>query len=420
MPTRGVDIARINGTMKTAFSIVFWIVSLTPSSLGLGPKPQSQTAKGTVSPIWRLDLRSVGFTGFEPKQETWGLHLRPNPLCFSDSKVLIATFITREEVTTLARRKRTAEPLPLRLHGIFMDADAGKVEATKEWPITRPRGGIIAAGDGKFAVVAPALIALHSPSLELVKDLKLSSVQQSDLWDFHSSPSGKSIVAEYHTPEAYFQWIDTNSLTPRPVSIDTVLFSISDNEVAVRHNPYVKPQGFLEEVLIRTGDDPWRTICYVPAGRVGNCGRPQFLSNDVLALLMPHRFSLLPRTGGDEFSKVSFPDDEWLDRPFYPSSDGKRFAVTVWKHEGGSAFFDVSSHSVLKRIVVYDIPKRQEVYAFDAKSLNVKSASGVALSPDGSRLALLTEGVVQVYQLLFGQKDAVDAKGMSLGNGRPR
>jgi hypothetical protein len=94
--------------------------------------------------------------------------------------------------------------------------------------------------------------------------------------------------------------------------------------------------------------------------------------------------------------------------------------VTVWKHEGGSAFFDVSSHSVQKRIVVYDIPKRQEVYAFDAKSLNVKSASGVALSPDGSRLALLTEGVVQVYQLLFGQKDAVDAKGMSLGNGRPR
>jgi hypothetical protein len=183
----------------------------TPSP-GLGRKPKERVSNDTRGPLWTLDLRTVGFTGFAPKQETWGLNLRPNPLCFSDADVLVATFITRERVTTLARRDQPGEPLPLRLRTVFLNAGTGKVQASKEWPITRPRGGVVAAGDGRFAVLAPALIALYSPSLELVKDFKLSSEQQSHLWDFHVSSSGKTILVEYHYPEATYQWLNSDSL----------------------------------------------------------------------------------------------------------------------------------------------------------------------------------------------------------------
>lgn len=328
------------------------------------------------------------------------MHFRPNPLSFADKNVLIATFITREDVTGLARRDQPTEALPLRLHGIFLDANTGRVRATREWSITRPRGGIIAAGDGRFAVLTPASIALYSSSLELVKDLKLSSGQQSHLWDFHSSPNGHSILAEYHYPEASFQWIDTNSLRPQPAWSDRMTgVSISDKEFTIARETYVKSKGVFHEVLIGTGEGRWRTVCHVQVGQGDNCGLPEFLSNEAIALWEPHGLSVVSSTLGDLLLKASFREDEWLGRRWPSSADGKRFAVTVWAHKGGSAFFDISYHNVLKRIVIYDLGSRQAVYTLDAKQHKIRDVSGVVLSPDGSLMAILTDGVVQVYQL---------------------
>jgi hypothetical protein len=247
------------------------------------------------------------------------------------------------------------------------------------------------------------MIALYSPGLELVKDFKLSSEQQSHLFNFRASSTGKSIVVEYHYPEAAYQWLDTNTLIPRPASIPTVAFSISDDDVVIHRNPYLESKGFLSELLIRTGDGPWRTICRVLNGQGDTCGSPQFLSNDVLALLGSHRFQVVaPKIGGEALLKASFRDDEWLGSRFYASADGKRFAVGVSEHKGGSAFFDVSYNSVLKRIVVYDIPSRQPVYTLDAKKSKIKTFSGLALSPDGSLMAILVDGVIEVYKVSGG------------------
>jgi hypothetical protein len=379
----------------------FWVILLTQSSLGLGRKRNVETASAPDGPVWRVDLRSVGFTGFVPNGEQWGLHLKPNPLCFTDNNVLVAAFITREKVTTLARRNEQNEPLPLRLHGVFLNTEIGKVRNTKEWFITRPRGGIIAAGDGKFAVLTPAMIALYSSRLEPLKEFKLTSEQQSNLWDFRPSPSGKSIVAEYHNPAAYFEWVDTNSLIPRPTSIPVVAFSISDDDVVIKRSTYVKSKGFLSEILIRAADGSWSPICRVLNG--GACGgEPHFLSNDVLAVVSPHDLNILPKTGGEALIKASFRQDEWLGRSLYPSADGKRFAVTVWAHKGGNTLLDIDYHSLLKRIVIYDLSRRQAVYTVDAKQEKIKDVSGVALSPDGSLMAILVDGTVQVYELPSG------------------
>ena len=372
------------------------------SSLGLGHKivERKMIPSDAGSHVWRVDLRSVGFTGFAPKQEQWGLNLRQNPVAFSANSVLIATFITHEEVTTLARRDKPGDVLPLRLHAVFLNVDASKIQVTKEWSITRPRGGIVANGHGGFVLLTPGLIAVYSSSVELVNKLDLSSKQQSDLWDFHTSPTGKSILIEYHRPETSFQWMDASSLRSELSWDETMGFgSISDGEIAFSRETFVKSTGFIHEVLLRPRVGPEQTICRGIAGRGDSCGTPQFVSNDVLALLMPHELSVVPRTGGDALLKASFHDDEWLGRPLHPSADGQRFAVTVWAHKGGNAFFDIDSHSVLKRIVVYDLPSSRAVYTLDAKQRKIKNVSGVALSPDGSLLAVLTDGVVEVYRV---------------------
>ncbi|HEY6763287.1 MAG TPA: hypothetical protein VI386_00830 [Candidatus Sulfotelmatobacter sp.] len=289
-----------------------------------------------------------------------------------------------------------------------METGTGKVRASKEWPITRPGGGVVAAGDGRFAVLAPALITLYSPSLELVKDFKLSSEQQSHLWDFHLSTTGKSILVEYHYPDSSFQWIDAGSLQPQPAWRDLLTHvSIFDNGLAFEHNPGIT-SGVSHIVLIRQRDGPERTVCRVLVGEVNrNCGNPEFISNDVLALLTPHGVTLVPKTGGAALFKTSFRDDEWLGSRLYPSADGTRFAVTVSAHKGGSALLDIGFRNVLKRIIVYDLPSGKAVYTLNAKQQKVEDVSGVALSHDGSLLAILSGGLVNVYKLSSGHGDLV-------------
>jgi hypothetical protein len=220
------------------------------------------------------------------------------------------------------------------------------------------------------------------------------------------SPTGKSILVDYHYPEASFQWIDAGSLQPQPAWSDGLdISSISDNGVAFARNPEIKSNGVSHEVLIRSRDGSERTVCRSFVGhRLDSCGDPKFLSNEVLALWEYHEFSVVTKTAGEALFKATFRDDDWLGSrllgsPLRPSADGKRFAVAVWAQKGGSALFDISSHDVLKRIVVYDLPSRQAIYTLDAKQQKIKDFSGLALSADASLMAILTDGIVEVYRV---------------------
>ena len=285
----------------------------------------------------------------------------------------------------------------------------------RDWYTAHPAGGIIVVGEGKFVVFTPAVVSLYSPSLELVKDFKLSSEQQSHLWDFHSSPTGKVILVEYHYPEARYQWLDTDTLRPQSASWSESLpvLSVSDDkDITSFRDTYVRSKAInIYEALVQPRDRPERAVCRVIAGHGDDsCGEPEILSNELLALWSPHEFRVVPKTGGDAVLKGRFRDDEWLGSRLYPSADSKRFAVIVAAHKGGSALLDIGFHGVLKRIEIYDVPNPHPVYTLDAKQQKIKDVSGVALSPDGSLLAVLTDGVVEVYQLPSEHTETVGLK----------
>jgi hypothetical protein len=158
----------------------------------------------------------------------------------------------------------------------------------------------------------------------------------------------------------------------------------------------------IHEVLVRARDGPWRTFCKVRTGYEDQttCAIPEFISNDVLAMRGAHTLSLLPAEGGPTLLVERLPEDEWIGpRGLRASADGKRLAVAVYVHKGGSTVLDIDYHNVLKRIVVFDIPSRRWVYTLEAKKQKIKTISGLALSPDGALVAILTDGVVQVYRL---------------------
>jgi hypothetical protein len=246
------------------------------------------------------------------------------------------------------------------------------------------------------------LVALYSSKFEKLQTLSFSSEQQSHLWDLYASPSGKSLLAEYHYPSALYQWIDASSLQPQPAWKDERLpsaVSISDGGLTFFSQEFIKSQNvYINRVIVKSRTGSERVICH-EIGQGAGCGVPHFLSNELLALWMPHGVSVVPKVGGSPLLAVSFRDDEWVGQMLYPSSDGNRFAVTVWAHKGGSTLLDIDYHTVLKRIEIYDVPHSHPVYTLDAKQQRLKDVSGVALSPDGSLIAILTDGVVEVYRV---------------------
>jgi hypothetical protein len=381
--------------------ILFLGILNSTLSQELGHKTEIRISDSAINPFWKFDLRPVGYTEFTPNQDTGAIHVQPNALCFSGNTTLISTFMTGEDYPTLKRRDDPRNKLPFRLHGIILHVGASEVQATKEWQVARPLGGIVASGDGNFTVITSEMIALYSSNVELLRNLTFSPDERAHLWDFYPSPTGKTILVEYHYPDASFQWIDVNLLQPKPIWSDSLpVRSISDAALTYSRSTLKGSRSpTIHEVFIRSKDGSERVVCRVPAEKVDGCGYPQFLSDDSLALWMPHGLEVMPRTGGTTLISSKFGENDWVGPILYPSAGGKRFAITVWVQKGGNDRLDRSSHNVLKNIIVFDISSGKAVLRLDLADRKIGDISGLALSPDGSLLALLVDGVVEVYQL---------------------
>lgn len=81
------------------------------------------------------------------------------------------------------------------------------------------------------------------------------------------------------------------------------------------------------------------------------------------------------------------------------SAGGQRFAVPFFKLTGRVAALDIGGHGELETISVYDVPFHERSYRLDVKGPKIKELAKLALSPDGSKLAILYDQVVCVFQL---------------------
>jgi hypothetical protein len=59
----------------------------------------------------------------------------------------------------------------------------------------------------------------------------------------------------------------------------------------------------------------------------------------------------------------------------------------------------MAGHSVLKELLVYDTTPQLRGLIFDVKDTKVRDRTQFALSPDGSQVAVLNDGVIQVFTL---------------------
>lgn len=124
---------------------------------------------------------------------------------------------------------------------------------------------------------------------------------------------------------------------------------------------------------------------------------PQFVGEEML-LLTGNATSMI-RTDGKVIFAEDGPSRVCFGASAFVSTDGQRLVLPTCRLEGKVAAFDIGGHGVLKTILVYDVLSHDKSYALEVKGPKIKDEMQFAMSPDGSKLAVLNRETVQVFQL---------------------
>lgn len=401
---------------------VFGAILVFTSFLISGKDARPQGA--ALLPVWRTDLRpTVGsaplpfvYLTSAGEAQTPGV---VSSLWFSNDDTVVATFVVGETKgkPQLSRRGNFDNTPPLRLRAIFLDASTGKITNAASWPTESRASRIIAAREGKMVTWGGSDLALYAPNLTLLKRLTLPPIGLA-LWSARASPTGKNILLDSaKMSKGSWIWVETDSLKIVSSWVDepSGYRTISDQLIATstcwsgyecrlrvptlnggssckETGPKCEPQ-----VRIRGLSTEWKTIA---PGEPHTY--PQFINEDMLFLFLPGSNSgRLISTDG----KLLFEEPKGIRSGGcwgiggLPSADGRRFVIPSCQVKGANPMFDIGGHIVLKQIVVYDVGPEIRPCVLDVKGPNIQNHMDFALSPDGSKLAVLSDEFVEVFRL---------------------
>ena len=384
--------------MLISSAVLFLLVHLIRSPVG---STADNAVNQTIAARWTSDLRPA--IGGEPLGQVFGRkgerQGKPTTsLWFLDDGTVVATYVTREESYPVLSGRSGSDPNePLRLRAIFLDADTGKIRSTQAWPSESRLARIVAANEGKFVTQRGTTLTLHSSDGKELNTLRLPQEPQTpNGWNARPSPTGKSILFEDSdwrtiSPKSWILVSADDLKVVRSWKVEqTGPVGISDSTIAMTACMF--PEYHCEPNLkVRGLATDWKIIA--PMEKSG-WRVPRFVTDDTF-FLSGTPWRLLQSDG-----KVIL----YEDAPFggggpVSSSGEQRFILPFFKSKGGFAALDIGAHGELTTISVYDAPFRERSCLLVVKGPKIRGGAQLALSPDGSKLAILDEETVSVFAL---------------------
>lgn len=186
-------------------------------------------------------------------------------------------------------------------------------------------------------------------------------------------------------------WLTTPTLQTRQSSKELVEFAfltVADDQIA-RVACAFPPHKCLPRVEVKDLAGAWRVIATGP-----EYYRPQFINDNLLGIWGGNLLSLMALDG----TLVSTRNLKGAGA-LVTSAGGKRFVVPIFTVKGHIAALDIDGHSLLKQILLYDTASRSWSHTLDIRGPNIKDKMDFALSPDGSRLAVLNNEILYLFAL---------------------
>lgn len=378
----------------------------------------------TVMPAWHVELRSA--IGGTPLPYVYGGRYEiKNPLpmtslWFTDNETLVATFVIQHRVRTSepAHRSGTNDTsLPLLLRAIFLDPATGKVTANIAWPTEHRYSKIVAAYDRRLVVQRGNELTLYSPELSVLRELRLPQIKvYAAHWSASPSPTAKNILFTAPLDQRTACWLWVNALTLQIVrewdkQPGVAGLSISDDKIAEITSCEITPCG-TASVRVRGLLTDWETIA------TSGHESLQFVNQDLLFLAgdaFPIDFRpmrLIRLNGQVLFSEpqVRASSGRRWGSPVV-SAGGTKLVIPFYQTKGRIAALDVSGQEVLKKLLVYDVSADGQPHTLTVVGPDVNGYGGMALSPDGSKLAVLDGETLELFQLPTASEAANPARG---------
>lgn len=375
--------------------------------------PEPQQVNASDRPLWTINLRQFGY-------ERW---LRKNTrqfpvgVDFTDSDH-IAVAWTMPDPPKEARKVGPVVPEPAHLNVLIFDAKTGQKRNGAEWPtsahyFSKPlffgtaEGNLLTCSDNHLRLLSPSLVVLREMQLPnragcVNINLMYSPSRRTALVSFPLEHSRQQELLDVETLGVLLSWADERAAKAKPNGI----MSIADGWAV----GYCGKQS--ELCLRRTGGD-WQPFhlgssnMQTPANQNMSAW---FVNENTLFTVAQRNIAALAKLDGAVLFRITAPR-EYVLQPPVTSSGGSRFAVIEDRFRGlGNEALDMYPFTANDRAFVYSNKDRRSIFSVKLKGTSPWSPWDVhenylALSPNGSLIALLSDGVLSIYSLPSEETD---------------
>jgi hypothetical protein len=324
-------------------------------------------------PIIEIDLHKFGYADPHPNGPYKNGSTLRTRIDFTNENSLILTWTTQDYGIGKAPKDVHFANLKGKLHSVLVDASTGREEAHQDWSVPIAWAALASVNDGKLLVCLENKIQLFAANFEKLAEMEVPAPSDcrevSYLRPSRFSPGNKSLILSVGIGENY-KIVHLDPDTLRVISTSSELKpTIGSGGINPRSPPALK------EVL--------------------------HLDDDTLLTREVHRITV-SKTDGAALLEAKLPDN----RTFSDISivDG-RFAVMENRMRGiDSSFLDESKQPSNDEIVVYSISDGRAILALKVKGYSpwppwFNHPNEFALSPDGDRLAVVSDGILRIYKL---------------------
>jgi hypothetical protein len=382
--------------------ITKWVLgALMVASLASATRAQPQERDPPLSrdkPLFEVDVRRFGYERFSDKKAVRPIRIRVD---FIDANSLSLAWATADDLGT---HKKTVQATarPGRLQVLLVDAKTREKRGQQEWNIPSIWFGFLALRDGKFITCTGNTIHLFSSSFELVRERALGENSCPPFGSQNVSPSQRSLLLSYFPKDGLrtIELRDTQTFeviskwTEVPGKRETA--SASDQWIAGLC-------GDPADLCVRGVGQSWRPlhIAWKDANARVTTAPIQFVNDDTFVIERYHM--IVARVDSSISFSVELPKGRF--GISVKTTGGSRFAVVEGRMRGlQSTPLDMYPFLSADRVAVYSLSQPHVVYALKLQGTSPRSPWAIhfddlAISPDGSLLAVVSDGILKVYRL---------------------